>query len=99
VLKEEAMPITVLDPTAGDPPPPARLAPRRVSLAGTRVGLLDNGKVNVDRFLDHVEAILRAEHGVSEVVRRRKPNMSAPAPAAMLAELVACDAIVSAVGD
>ena len=42
------MPITVLDPTAGDAPPPARLAPRRTSLAGTRVGLLDNGKVNVE---------------------------------------------------
>ena len=93
------MPITVLDPTAGGVPPPARLAPRRASLAGTRVGLLDNGKVNVDRFLDHVEAILRAEHRVAEVVRRRKPNMSAPAPPAMIAELVACDAIVSAVGD
>jgi hypothetical protein len=93
------MPIIVLDPTAGDTPPPARLAPRLGSLAGARVGLLDNGKVNVDRFLDHVETILRGAYGVAEVVRRRKPNMSAPAPAAMMAELVACDAVVSAVGD
>ena len=77
----------------------ARLAPRRASLAGTRVGVLDNGKVNVDRFLDHVEAILRAEHGVSGVVRGRKTNMSAPAPPALLQELLACDALVSAVGD
>jgi hypothetical protein len=55
--------------------------------------------VNVDRFLDHVADVLRAEHGVKDVVRRRKPNMSAPAPAAMLAELAGCDAVISAVGD
>ena len=93
------MPITVLDPTAGRRPAAGRPAPRLTALGGARVGLLDNGKVNVGRFLDHVEAILRAEHGVADVVRRRKPNMSAPAPPAMLAELAACDAVVSAVGD
>ncbi len=93
------MPITVLDPTAGEAPPPVRRAPRLDTLGGRRVGLLDNGKVNVDRFLDHVEAILRVEHGVADVLRRRKPNMSAPAPPEMLAELAACDAVVSAVGD
>jgi hypothetical protein len=93
------MPITVLDPTAGRRPAAGRPASGLAALAGARVGLLDNGKVNVARFLDHVEAILRAEHGVADVVRRRKPNMSAPAPAAMLAELAACDAVVSAVGD
>jgi hypothetical protein len=63
------------------------------------VGLLDNGKMNVDRFLDHVETLLRARHGVRDVVRRRKPNMSAPAPAEILGALAACDAVVSAVGD
>ena len=93
------MPITVLDPTPDLATRAARMAPPLRSLAGARIGLLDNGKVNVDRFLDHVEATLRRDHGVQAVVRRRKPNMSAPVPAAMLAELVACDAVVSAVGD
>ena len=93
------MPITVLDPTPGAVTRTARRAPPLGTLAGARVALLDNGKVNVGRFLDHVEAILRAEHGVADVVRRRKPNMSAPAPPALLAELTACDAVVSAVGD
>ena len=55
--------------------------------------------MNVGGFVDHVEVILRAEHGVAAVLRRRKPNMSAPAPAELLAELVVCDAVVSAVGD
>ena len=93
------MPITVLDPTPGRAPRAARLAPPLRTLAGARIALLDNGKVNVDRFLDHVETILRAEHGVADVVRGRKPNMSAPAPPELLAELTGCAALVSAVGD
>ena len=93
------MSIIVLDPTSTTTSRAVRPAPRLATLAGTRIALLDNGKVNVDRFLDHVERILRTVHGVREVVRRRKPNMSAPAPDAMLAEVAACDAVVSAVGD
>ena len=89
----------MLDPTPGTPIQAARMAPGRASLDRATVGLLDNGKMNVDRFLDHVEALLRMRHGVRNVVRRRKPNMSAPAPAEILGALAACDAVVSAVGD
>ena len=93
------MPLIVLDPTSESDPPPARQAAALRSLAGATIGLLDNGKANVTPFLDHVEAILRATHGVRDVVRRRKGNMSAPAEPNLLRELVACDAVVSAVGD
>jgi len=93
------MPLIVLDPTLESTPSPARLAPALRSLAGVTVGLLDNGKANVTPFLDHLERFLRIEHGVSDVVRGRKTNMSAPAPPALLQELLACDALVSAVGD
>jgi hypothetical protein len=93
------MPITVLDPTARSTGAPTRLAPPLRALAGARVGLLDNGKVNVDRFLDHVADVLRTVHGVGDVVRERKSNMSAPAPDAVLGQLAACDAVISAVGD
>ena len=93
------MALRVLDPTAARPGGAAALAPPLASLAGATVALLDNGKVNVDRFLDELEVLLRVEHGVRDVVRRRKPNVSAPVPASILAELVACDAVVSAVGD
>jgi hypothetical protein len=86
-------------PPAGPAARGPRPAPSSRGLAGARGGLLDNGKVNVDRFLDHVEDLLRTRHGVADVLRRRKPNMSAPAPAAILAELAACDVVVSAVGD
>jgi hypothetical protein len=93
------MAITVLDPTLEPTARTARTAPRLPSLAGATVALLDNGKINADRFLDHVEDILRTGHGVRAVVRRRKPNASAPAPDDVLRELAGCDALVSAVGD
>ncbi len=93
------MALGVLDPTAARAAGAAVLAPPLATLAGTTVALLDNGKVNVDRFLDELEAVLRVDHGVRDVVRRRKPNVSAPVPAGILADLVACDAVVSAVGD
>ena len=89
----------VYDPTAESDTALARLAPALPSLKGSRVGLLDNSKVNAGRFLDHVEALLREQHGVTEVIRRRKPDASRPVSAALLAELSACDAILAAVGD
>lgn len=93
------MPITVLDPTSQSEPEPPRLAPPLPSLVGSLVGILDNGKVNSDRLLQYVEAILRREYGVREVICRKKPDFSRPAPLALLAELRACDAIITATGD
>jgi hypothetical protein len=75
------------------------LAPRLSTLAGTRIGVLDNGKVNSDRILEQVDHLLRQRYGVREVVWRRKHDFSRPAPSALLAELGACDAIFTGVGD
>ena len=63
------------------------------------VGLLDNGKAGVAVLYRHLEEILRGRYGVREILRRRKPDMSRPAPAEVLAELSGADAIVSGVGD
>jgi hypothetical protein len=93
------MSIRVLDPTVGAAPVITGAAPGLQSLAGRTVGLLDNGKLNVRQLLDHVEEILRARHGVTVVVRLKKPDASRPAPAAVLAEMTECDAVISAVGD
>jgi hypothetical protein len=89
----------VLDPTAESPTVTVSPAPALPTLAGARIGLLDNGKIRVDRFCDFVEEILMAEYGVAHVVRRRKRNASAPAPADVLADLLTCDGMISAVGD
>jgi hypothetical protein len=89
----------VLDPTPERPAEATRPAAALAGLAGVRIGLLDNSKIRVDRFCDFVEEILRTEYGVADVIRRRKRNASAPAPAEVIAALLACDAVISAVGD
>jgi len=89
----------VLNPTAAATPVATVAAPALSGLAGARIGLLDNGKIRVDRFCDFVEDILRTEYGVAEVVRRRKRNASAPAGADVLVDLLRCDGVISAVGD
>jgi hypothetical protein len=93
------MSIRVLDPRLDPEGEPLRLAPPLASLEGAVIGLLDNAKLGAGRFLDHLEAILRARYGAREFIRRRKPDTSRPAPTEMLAELGAADAIISAVGD
>jgi len=93
------MPITVLNPTSHSQTEPLRLALPIASLEGRLVGVLDNGKVNSDRLFRYAEAILREQHGVRELLWRRKQNFSQPEPATMLAELSACDAIITGIGD
>ena len=63
------------------------------------MGVLDNSKVNSDRIFQRVEKILVEDYGVRELVWRRKHDFSRPAPAALLAELSACDAIITGIGD
>jgi hypothetical protein len=93
------MSLRVLDPTAeeavGTTTGPARLT----SLAACTIGLLDNGKMRVRELLDHVEAMLRSQYGVAQVLRFKKPDASRPAPPQIMAAMKPCAAIISAVGD
>ncbi len=93
------MSIRVLDPTAEESGAQTASTDRLVSLQGRTVGLLDNGKIRVDELLNHIEEILRAQHGVAQVLRFKKPDASRPVPAEVVAEMKPCDAIISAVGD
>jgi hypothetical protein len=93
------MPIRVLDPRLFAEGEPAQAAPPLAKLEGAVIGLLDNAKIGTARFYDHLEEMLRTRYGVREVIRRRKPDASRPAPDALLGELGAADAIVSAIGD
>ena len=93
------MSIRVLDPTVETAPAKAGATTRLTSLAGRTIGLLDNGKINVRALLDHMERMLRAQYGVHNVIRLRKPDFSRPAPAPVLAAMQGCDAVISAVGD
>ena len=93
------MSIRVLDPTVGGAAAQTDAVARLTSLAGRTIGLLDNGKINARLLLDHMEEILRSQHGVKSVVRLKKPDSSRPAPQPVLDAMTGCDAVISAVGD
>ena len=93
------MSLQVLDPTAEEFAAAASGPIGLASLQGRTVGLLDNGKIRCQELLDNVEAILHAEHGVARVIRLKKPDASRPAPADVVAEMQAADAVIAAVGD
>ncbi len=93
------MTLRVLDPRLSAEGEAVAIASRLATLDGTLIGLLDNAKIGTARFYDHVEEILTSRYGVREFIRRRKPDSSRPAPAPILAELSAADAIVSGIGD
>lgn len=93
------MTLRVLDPTFEEVAATAKTVGRLSTIAGSKIGLLDNGKINVSRILDYVEEILKEQYAVKKVFRFRKPDASRPAPASVFEAAKECDALVSAVGD
>jgi hypothetical protein len=85
--------IRLYDPTAEPRVIDARLAARLGSLAGTRVGILDNGKANAGTLMLAVARILQERYGVTEVVKREKPVAGPPKPE-VLAALSQCDFVL-----
>ena len=93
------MRLRVLDPRLDAEGEAMTMAPPLGSLDGATLGLLDNAKIGSERFFDHVEQILRSRFGIRDVIRRRQPDSSRPAPTELLGELAGADAGLSAVGD
>jgi hypothetical protein len=77
--------------------PPMMLAPRKDSLKGLKIGLLDNGKEFTDHVMEGLCETLENDHGVGEVVFWRKgfPSKAAPFIEQMAS---AVDVAVSGVG-
>ena len=75
-------------------------APRLASLAGTRLGVIDDSKRNADVLLEELVELLRTRYEISEVKWHRKPSASRPADPAAIKELVeTCDSVIIAIGD
>ncbi len=90
----------ILDPTTEAAAQSITYAPRPASLAGKRVGLIENTKFNSDRLLAKVGDILKAEYGVAETRMWRKRNSSVPAHQEIIEELKrTCDVMVAGIGD
>ena len=93
------MTIRVLDPTPEKTAPVGQLAPRLATLQGATIGFISNGKEGTKGFFGHLERVLRDDYGVASVVYRTKTNYSAPADAAIVAEIGQWDAVISGIGD
>jgi hypothetical protein len=93
------MSLRVLDPTAEGTVDTITGPARPTSLSGCTIGLLDNGKIRVRELLDHIEAMLRSQYGVAQVLRFKKPDASRTAPPEVIVAMKHCRAIISAVGD
>ncbi|HEY1831402.1 MAG TPA: UGSC family (seleno)protein [Acidimicrobiales bacterium] len=99
-LAESTKSLTILVPTNEVEATGAELAPRPGSLTGLRLGVLDNGKPNSDRFLELLGGHLATGYGVEVSTVLRKPAIGRLAPSEIVAELKsASDIILTGVGD
>ena len=88
----------LVDPTSERQPAARQPNPRRSSLTGLTVGLLDIGKARGDVFLDRLDERLRAD-GVA-TRRYRKPTFAKPAPVDLRHEIATqCEVVIEALAD
>jgi hypothetical protein len=89
-----------LDPTGGLEVAAHPLAARLDTLQGKRLGIVDNGKTNADKFLTMVAEELEELYGVAEFKMLRKRDLSQPAPRELIEELAAdTDFAITGIGD
>ena len=94
------MAIQIFNPTTEVKGRHIAYAPRPKSLAGLRVGLVDNTKHNSDRLLLRIAALLEHEHGAKTHMIRRKRSAGAAPHAEIVEDFKAnCDVIVAGIGD
>lgn len=93
------MSLEILDPTHEFDARALVPAKRLVSLKGTTVAIVSNGKKGTLPFFAAFERELTTRHGVARVVRLTKSNYSAPVEAELLNDAERWHALVAGVGD
>ena len=94
------MTIQIYDPTVEAKGRHIAYVPRPKSLAGLRVGLVDNSKHNSDQLLMRIAGLLENDYGAKAHVMRRKISAGVPASPEIIEEFKnACDVVVAGVGD
>jgi hypothetical protein len=89
---------SLVDPTAERAPAARQPNPRRESLEGLTVALLDISKARGDVFLDRLDERLRADGVVT--ARYRKPTFAKPAPVDLRHEIAThCEVVIEALAD
>ena len=94
------MTMQIYDPTIGTSGRSVSFVPRPKSLAGLRIGLVDNTKHNSDQMLLRIGKLLEAKHGAKAHIIRKKKSAGAAPHSEIVEEFKAhCDVIVAGVGD
>ena len=94
------MSMQIYDPTLGASGRNVHFVPRPKSLAGLRIGLVDNTKHNSDQLLLRIASILEKEHGAKTHIIRKKHSSGVAPHAEIIEEYKAsCDVVVAGVGD
>jgi len=93
------MTIEVLDPTDGEGVAEFAPAARPVDLSALTIGIVSNGKQGTRQLFDAIEAELRQQYGVGDVVRLTKGHYSAPAEAGVMDRAKEWQALIAGVGD
>ena len=90
----------LVNPTTQPIVAPFNGAPRLASLAGTRLGIIDDSKRNADVLLEELAEVLRTRYEITQVKWHRKPSASRPADPEAIKELAqTCDSVIIAIGD
>ena len=94
------MTVQIYDPTIEAKSRHIDFVARPKSLAGLRVGLVDNSKFNSDQVLARVGKLLERDYGVTAQIMRRKKTAGIPASPEIIKEFKEkCDVVVAGVGD
>jgi hypothetical protein len=94
------MTIRIFDPTIEPKGRKIDYAPRPKSIAGLRVGLVDNSKYNSDQLLLRIAGLLERDYGAQTHIMRRKHSAGARPHDEIVEEFKAgCDVVVAGVGD
>lgn len=89
----------VLEPISRPTTREQPLAERAKTLAGARIGLLDNLKPGARVLLETFAELLAERYPDAEFVRVQKEDVGAPCPAAGMDELARCRVVITAIGD
>ena len=88
------------DPTSSATKRKAFRAPPLAGLEGTRIGILENGKLNAEEMLRELAALFVERHGCTVRTLASKTNASAPAPANTLVKVAQdVDFLITGLGD
>jgi hypothetical protein len=87
-------------PTSTTPKRSAFRAPALASLDGSRIGVLENGKLNAEEMLEEVAQLFVQRHGCTIRMIASKNNASAPAPGNTLVKVAQeVDFLLTGLGD